>query len=31
MKEIIDKDSTKVELPEAPLFWYSSELQVAPQ
>jgi hypothetical protein len=31
MNDIIDNVRTNVELAEAPLFWYSSELQVAPQ
>lgn len=31
MKEIMESVNTNVELPEAPLTWYSSELQVAPQ
>ena len=31
MKFIIDTAITNVELPDAPLLWYSSELHVAPQ
>lgn len=31
MNEIIERVSTNVELPDDPLFWYSSELHVAPQ
>jgi hypothetical protein len=31
MNDIIERVSTNVEVPDAPEFWYSSELQVAPQ